>query len=315
MCTATDPLFADLDEGPLYDAEHVVTAAPKVETFPCQSCAGTGRFVFRSGRSGDCYTCKGTGRHRLNPNDQRNRKRGAAKAKVTRLTNIRDGIDAFRNEHPDLYVFLGKAQGWSEFAASLYGQLQDRGRLSEKQVAAAQRMFDKNVARKAERAQAQQAAGRDVDASVIKQLFDRVYENGLRRPRFVVDGVLAISRAPDSGRNAGALYVKTGDGAYAGKIKDGVYMPLREYADDEQLLENIVAMCKDPAGFARLSGLNTGVCCCCGRPLTDPVSVARGIGPICEGRWFPDAATEKATRDADRAALLGGHLAAAQDAV
>lgn len=35
---------------------------------------------------------------------------------------------------------------------------------------------------------------------------------------------------------------------------------------------------------ARAFGRRTGYCCVCGRFLVDPVSVANGIGPICEGR-------------------------------
>jgi hypothetical protein len=35
---------------------------------------------------------------------------------------------------------------------------------------------------------------------------------------------------------------------------------------------------------ARAWGVETGVCCVCGAFLTDAKSVARGIGPVCEGR-------------------------------
>jgi hypothetical protein len=35
---------------------------------------------------------------------------------------------------------------------------------------------------------------------------------------------------------------------------------------------------------ARAWGVETGACCVCGAFLTDAKSVARGIGPVCEGR-------------------------------
>lgn len=35
---------------------------------------------------------------------------------------------------------------------------------------------------------------------------------------------------------------------------------------------------------AQAFGLDTGVCMCCGATLTDPESIARGIGPVCGGR-------------------------------
>jgi len=37
---------------------------------------------------------------------------------------------------------------------------------------------------------------------------------------------------------------------------------------------------------AKAYGRATGYCACCGRFLSDPVSVEHGIGPICEGRWY-----------------------------
>lgn len=33
-------------------------------------------------------------------------------------------------------------------------------------------------------------------------------------------------------------------------------------------------------------GKLTGSCCCCGKLLTDPESVAKGIGPVCEKKYF-----------------------------
>jgi hypothetical protein len=35
----------------------------------------------------------------------------------------------------------------------------------------------------------------------------------------------------------------------------------------------------------QLFGMTTGNCCMCGRELTDPVSVAQGIGPVCLRSW------------------------------
>ena len=37
---------------------------------------------------------------------------------------------------------------------------------------------------------------------------------------------------------------------------------------------------------AKAYGRATGVCVCCGRDLSDPVSVEAGIGPVCEARWY-----------------------------
>jgi hypothetical protein len=37
----------------------------------------------------------------------------------------------------------------------------------------------------------------------------------------------------------------------------------------------------DPAAALKAHGIATGSCGCCGRELTDPESIERGIGPIC----------------------------------
>lgn len=36
--------------------------------------------------------------------------------------------------------------------------------------------------------------------------------------------------------------------------------------------------------YLRAEGKATGICQVCGRELTDPKSIASGIGPVCEGR-------------------------------
>lgn len=46
-------------------------------------------------------------------------------------------------------------------------------------------------------------------------------------------------------------------------------------ADDKMTLEQ-----------AKAFGVATGVCCVCGRDLTDQTSVEAGIGPVCAKRWF-----------------------------
>lgn len=40
----------------------------------------------------------------------------------------------------------------------------------------------------------------------------------------------------------------------------------------------------DPMEAMKADGRRTGRCCCCGRELTDPDSIAAGIGPICEAK-------------------------------
>lgn len=41
-----------------------------------------------------------------------------------------------------------------------------------------------------------------------------------------------------------------------------------------------------PEKMARAFGELTGCCCCCGKLLTDPESIRKGIGPVCEKKYF-----------------------------
>src|SRR5690606_30453073 len=92
-------------------------------------------------------------------------------------------------------------------------------------------------------------------------------------------GDIKITEAPANGKNAGALYIKKG-GEYAGKLVGGKFMAAWDFrlASIDVELAEIAA---SPAEAIRAKGKETNRCCCCGRELTDPVSVANGIGPIC----------------------------------
>lgn len=81
---------------------------------------------------------------------------------------------------------------------------------------------------------------------------------------------------------AGALYVKE-SGTYLGKIMGGKFIASRDCNADQSA--RIVAAAADPERAAVAYGKLLGSCSCCGRELSDPESVARGIGPICAANW------------------------------
>jgi hypothetical protein len=93
-----------------------------------------------------------------------------------------------------------------------------------------------------------------------------------------------ISLAPATGRNAGALYVvMIDDDAYQGKVDGVTFKAVREAATSTvDALHRIAA---DPMEAAVRYGQKTGKCSCCGRKLTNKVSIEMGIGPICAGTW------------------------------
>jgi hypothetical protein len=52
-----------------------------------------------------------------------------------------------------------------------------------------------------------------------------------------------------------------------------------------ELAATVATTAANPAAAAKLYGQQTGRCSCCGRELTDPASIAAGIGPICADKF------------------------------
>lgn len=291
--TAFDPnnLFSDLDTDPMAapavdmeavrKAAHVVNGGESTALRTCHKCHGSGvrHYGYVNHTSYPCGWCKQTGK--VSDKREANIAR-AIKAEATRQRNLDEKLANFTKDHLDEVMFLGRAGEWSDFYRSLLDQLNAKGALSEGQIAAIRRGMAKAAERAAERKAKQMETATEVDVSAIEALFDKARESGLKKLAFRTDR-LHISPAPAHGRNAGAIYVKD-RGEYAGKIVAGRFLALRSTAAD--VGDKLVELAADPIGVARFYGRETGVCCCCGRELTDPVSVANGIGPICEANWF-----------------------------
>lgn len=173
----------------------------------------------------------------------------------------------------------------NSFVASLFRYFQERGTLTDNQFYALRKMVEPKdvpaaapVAYNPAHAQAQ---ANDMDVSRIHAMFDKARSSGLKRPKFRADG-LTISLAPDTGMNAGALYVKH-DETYLGKIKGGRFMPVAGTPSD--IAPKLREIAVDPMGVAVKYGKLTGCCSCCGRTLTAAESVEAGIGPICSANF------------------------------
>tara|TARA_R100000541_G_scaffold34328_1_gene42738 strand:- start:253 stop:795 length:543 start_codon:yes stop_codon:yes gene_type:complete len=177
-------------------------------------------------------------------------------------------------EYEEMIIELSAMAGWNNFAASLVGQYRSKGDLSVKQWDAAERTI-LNVRTKAEMRKEMSCA---VDVSRIKVLLDTAK---VKKPVFRA-AELAFSLAPLHGKNAGAVYVKRGPD-YQGKIMEGQFIPVSTCHTDTA--DAVVGVAGDPRGKAVQYGRDTGRCSCCGRELTDPVSIEMGIGPVCIANW------------------------------
>ena len=178
-------------------------------------------------------------------------------------------------EHKKILYALREIMSWNSFAQSLVEQIINKGSLSEKQMFAASAMLMKIKQNKEDK----QSNIVSIDLSNVKKIFDKAHE-AIKSPKFRVDNMV-LSRAPDSGVNAGAIYVKV-DGEYAGKVTGGYWLPCRA---PEGTLEKLQEVAKDPLGSAVAYGKRTGNCSACGRDLTNHGSIEKGIGPICAERW------------------------------
>lgn len=177
-------------------------------------------------------------------------------------------------EYEEIVEALKPMVEWNDFAYSLLNQYHRKGALSERQWDAAERMIQKVK----QTAKHKQDMTRAVDVSRIKEL---LLNAKVKKPVFRA-AALAFSLAPPHGKNAGAVYVKRGPD-YQGKIVGSMFVPAASCATDTP--DNVVAVARDPRGEAVKHGKLTGVCSCCGRQLTDPISIEMGIGPICASNW------------------------------
>ena len=86
------------------------------------------------------------------------------------------------------------------------------------------------------------------------------------------------------------VYYKNGD-VYRVKISQTSGRPYamklvgRSFVYDSSYIRAISADDKMTLDQACDYGIQFGVCCVCGRELTDEVSVSRGIGPVCARRF------------------------------
>jgi hypothetical protein len=121
-----------------------------------------------------------------------------------------------------------------------------------------------------------------LDLTRITQMFDKAAQK-LKNPKVefmcASGDEFAITRAKDSSRNPGFLYLKSGS-TYLGKIAPrGAFIPSQDATPD--VTKALVDFAADPVAAAFAYGKATSACCFCRKKLTDGRSVEVGYGPIC----------------------------------
>jgi hypothetical protein len=100
-------------------------------------------------------------------------------------------------------------------------------------------------------------------------------------------------KAVTRGNNAGACYLYRGSD-YVGKLTAEGVCHSALHPDLAPVLAEATA---DPVAAAQAYGRDTGSCACCGRTLTDPVSIWAAIGPVCLERLAGAEARKQAERE------------------
>lgn len=88
----------------------------------------------------------------------------------------------------------------------------------------------------------------------------------------VDDVIYKVVRSKSSGFNYAQRLEMKGDGSYKFEYAAGA-------------IKAITAEHRLTLAEAKAYGVRTGICCVCGRLLTNPESIALGIGPVCAGRF------------------------------
>jgi hypothetical protein len=232
----------------------------------------TGRIV------GECFKCKGKG-YRMFRQSLAQREK-AKQQRVARETGKRE---AWIAEHQDVFAWINRKAERFDFARSMGEAISKYGHLTDNQLAACERMMVKDAEREAqwaaERA-AKAAAAPSIDIGAIRTAL-LTAKSHIMWPKLRLDR-FTFSLAGENSRNAGSIYVKDGE-TYLGKITDGRFHASRDCT--EELQAAIIAAAANPEEAARAYGLEFGICSCCGRKLTNKLSIELGIGPICRERF------------------------------
>lgn len=157
---------------------------------------------------------------------------------------------------PDLATIItwARQQTWSAFAISIADAFDKRGTLTDAQADAITRMYHKAAARPKRETVANPNPITEVGMYVMDQVTYRVKRakasGNLYAMRFVPEAIAKADRF-----------------VYAAGVA-------RALTPDHRMSED----------QARALGHEFGICCVCGAELSDPESVARGIGPVCAKR-------------------------------
>jgi hypothetical protein len=291
-------LFADLDEDmssykpklPEKQDDYLTSQAKFVANYKCSACNGTGvwqkTYYYSSfgpkTYKNKCFKCQGKGGFKTSPEDRAK----AKKARVAKKEKMeKENIKFFNDAHPEEleYIVMTKfkiddpTNSYKDFLESLMDTIYKYGELSEKQLAAVQ----KGMAKAKEWEAKKNKPKARIDLTPIREKLAKGKEK-LKKPVIRAGDTFKFTFAPETGKNAGYVYVRHHD-QYIGKVaENGDFFP---YQATPEQITYLKEFAKDPIKELKTYGRNTGNCGLCGRGLSVKESVKRGYGPICADNY------------------------------
>ena len=163
----------------------------------------------------------------------------------------------------------------NNFAASLQDQFKRRGSLSDKQWAAALKAAQNATKPKPK-------AAPNAMLPNIRALIDSALHNSaLKAPMFTYKNI-RFKMAASNSRHAGRIWI--GEYPSMGTIElDGSLTSYNPISDEN--MEVINELESNPEEKLAEHGKALNSCCYCSKELSDPISVEKGYGPICQKNW------------------------------
>lgn len=132
----------------------------------------------------------------------------------------------------------------------------------------------------------------------IETMINSAKKTGLKHPRITIetpDGDrIQISMAGTKSRYAGSLNVTDGgsfgSNVWYGRVSKGTFVMNTGLAESNprelaRVAGFLVRLADNPTETISAYGKRSGYCACCNRKLTDPESLARGVGPVCASNF------------------------------
>lgn len=245
-----------------------------VFTEKCTRCGGSGRYNGASSYGRDCFKCRGAGLLEFKTSrDDRERARQSAADRAVRKADA--SLAAFAEDNPERHAWMVEKAPTFGFAASMIQAVRSYGSLTTNQLGAVDRMIAADRQRAA--AQAAQAAK---PAPAVDRL-PALHEVMQRHAKFYA-GDLTLAR-----KNGDQLvWIKHRDAErVVGKLDNGVLTLWNRGVDNDAIRAVLVEFEGAPLQTAMKYGRLSGLCCSCGRDLTDEGSIEAGIGPVCARKF------------------------------